>query len=172
MMMTTMIQESKPWYREPWPWILMAGPVVVVIAGFVTAWLAVSTEDGVVEDDYYKKGLAINQTIERDQMAKTLQLRAQLMVGSDAAQLRVLLQQGASGMLPSTLKLKVLHPTRSDMDRVVTLEQGASGYYEGQVKALESTRWRLILEDADSHWRLTGKLQIPKENVVTMQSNG
>ena len=172
MMMTTMTQSNKPWYREPWPWILMAGPAVVVVAGFVTAWLAVSTEDGMVEDDYYKKGLAINQTIARDQMAQSLQIRAQLMVGNDASQLRVMVQKEGPGPLPSALRLKILHPTRSDMDRVVTLEQGASGYYQGQIKALEPTRWRLILEDVDSQWRLTGKLHLPKENVVALRVNG
>ena len=31
---------APPWYREPWPWILMAGPAAVVIAGLFTAWLA------------------------------------------------------------------------------------------------------------------------------------
>ncbi|MBZ0106469.1 MAG: FixH family protein [Sulfuricella denitrificans] len=168
-----MTQSSKPWYREPWPWILMAGPAVVVVAGFVTAWLAVSTEDGMVEDDYYKKGLAINQTLARDQMARSLQLKAQLMLGSDATQLRVMLQKGSGDeVLPPILRLKILHPTRSDMDRVVMLKKSDSGYYEGQLKALEPTRWRLILEDADSHWRLSGKLHMPRESVAVMQVNG
>ena len=31
---------AKPWYREPWPWIMMAGPAAVVVAGAVTMWLA------------------------------------------------------------------------------------------------------------------------------------
>ena len=172
MTMTIMTQANKPWYREPWPWILMAGPAAVVVAGFVTAWLAVATDDGMVENDYYKKGLAINQTIARDEMAQSLKLKAELMIGSDASRLRLVLQKGDSGELPATLRLKVLHPTRSDMDRVLTLEQGAPGYYEGHIKALEATRWRLILEDADSHWRLTGKLHVPKDNVVTLRANG
>lgn len=169
--MTTMTETNKPWYREPWPWILMAGPTAVVLAGIVTAWIAVATDDGLVEDDYYKKGLTINQTIERDQMAQSLHLKAQLMVGGDASRLRVMLQAGDSVTLPSTLRLKILHPTRSDLDRSVTLEQGALGYYEGQLNALEPTRWRLVLEDADSRWRLTGKMHLPKDNVVTMQAN-
>lgn len=172
MMMTTMTQTTKPWYREPWPWILMAGPFVVVVAGFLTAWLAVSTEDGVIEDDYYKKGLAINQTLARDQAAKALQLKAQVMLGGDATQLRVMLQSNGAELLPGILTLKILHPTRADMDRVVKMEKGASGYYEGQFKALEPTRWRLILEDETSRWRLTGKLHLPRDSVVTMQANG
>lgn len=169
--MTAMTQTSKPWYREPWPWILMAGPAAVVVAGFVTGWLAFATDDGLVEDDYYKKGLAINQTIARDQMAEALQLRAQLMVGNDATQLRVMLQKADAGVLPPILRLKILHPARSDLDRVVMLEQSASGYYEGQIRALEPTRWRLVLEDTESHWRLTGKLHLPRESVVTMQAH-
>ena len=51
-----------PWYREPWPWLLMAGPAVVVVAGLFTAWLAVVHEDGLVADDYYKQGLGINKS--------------------------------------------------------------------------------------------------------------
>jgi len=31
---------SKPWWREPWPWILMAGPFVALIACLITVVLA------------------------------------------------------------------------------------------------------------------------------------
>jgi len=61
--------ESTPWYREPWPWILMAGPAAVIVAGAVTYWLAASTADGLVADDYYKRGLAINQELGRERLA-------------------------------------------------------------------------------------------------------
>ena len=37
---------AQPWYRERWPWILMAGPATVVVAGLFTAWLAVRSDDG------------------------------------------------------------------------------------------------------------------------------
>lgn len=33
-------QVSKPWYKERWPWILMAGPAIVVIACIITIYLA------------------------------------------------------------------------------------------------------------------------------------
>ena len=38
----------QPWYREPWPWILMAGPAVVVGAGIATTVIAVRTADPMV----------------------------------------------------------------------------------------------------------------------------
>ena len=50
--MSVMIEKGKPWYREPWPWILMIMPVTAVVAGSFMMWLAVSTEDGLVEHDY------------------------------------------------------------------------------------------------------------------------
>ncbi len=170
--MTEMISKPRQWYREPWPWILMAGPAAVVVAGFITAWLAATTEDGLVEDDYYKKGLAINQTLERDQAAQARQIRAQLMVGTDPRQLRVMLQDGSSAALPATLRLKVLHPTRAGMDRIVNLNQRGEGYYEGHLKELGEGKWRLILEDIDNRWRLTGTWRVPKDRVVMLQSKG
>ena len=60
---------ARPWYREPWPWILMAGPFTVVVAGMITLWLALESSDGMVADDYYKRGLAINQTLSRERLA-------------------------------------------------------------------------------------------------------
>ncbi len=40
----------KPWYREPWPWLLMAGPAIVVVAGFLTLGFAIQSADGLVAD--------------------------------------------------------------------------------------------------------------------------
>ena len=64
-----------PWYREPWPWLLMLGPAGAIIAGAFTVWLAVVHEDGLVADDYYKQGLAINKVIRRQSQAVQLGLQ-------------------------------------------------------------------------------------------------
>ncbi len=44
---------------------MWAGPLTVIVASVFTLWLAVRSEDGLVADDYYKRGLAINQTLAR-----------------------------------------------------------------------------------------------------------
>ena len=36
MPLPTAMSSRRPWYREPWPWMLMAGPLAVVLAGIVT----------------------------------------------------------------------------------------------------------------------------------------
>ena len=66
-MIVESVLSDRPWYREPWPWILMSVPATAVVAGIITLWLAVSSADGLVAEDYYKQGLAINRVIEREE---------------------------------------------------------------------------------------------------------
>ncbi len=39
---------QQPWWRHRWPWLLMAGPFLVVLAGSYTAYLAYTREDALV----------------------------------------------------------------------------------------------------------------------------
>jgi hypothetical protein len=43
--------ENLPWYRQFWPWFIIALPASAVIAGFITLWLAISRPDHLVVDD-------------------------------------------------------------------------------------------------------------------------
>ena len=52
-----------PWWKFGHVWLVIAGPVLVVIAGIITFWIAVRMPDPVVEEDYYRKGIEINQTL-------------------------------------------------------------------------------------------------------------
>jgi hypothetical protein len=65
-------RNAKPWYAQRWPWLLMLGPVLVILAGSYTCWLAFSRQDALVVDDYYKQGRAINQDLRRDRVATAM----------------------------------------------------------------------------------------------------
>ena len=54
---------AAPWWRLGHEWLIIAGPVIVIIAGFVTLWLAISRPDPVVAEDYYRQGIEINKTL-------------------------------------------------------------------------------------------------------------
>jgi hypothetical protein len=151
---------AKPWYREPWPWILMAGPAIVVVAGLATAWLAVRSDDGLVRDDYYKQGLAINQTLGRSDAAARLGIKAKLYLVD--GRVRVLL--GAAG--PGALILQLAHPTRAGMDQSVTLAMIQPGVYEGRLQPLRAGRWHVVLEQSD--WRLAGDWTLPAAGALTL----
>ena len=48
--------ENLPWYKQFWPWFIIALPASAVIASFFTLWLAISNPDYlVVDDDEYRQ---------------------------------------------------------------------------------------------------------------------
>ena len=141
---------SPPWYRQRWPWLLIAGPAIVVVAGFFTLYLAISTDDGVISDDYYKRGLLINKELVRSQRAEAMGLSAVLHVApSGAVRLEL---AGANGAFPDSLTLKLVHPTRSGQDRAVALTHGPGNVYVGDLGAYPPGRWLVSLETPQ--WRL------------------
>ena len=57
------VQTSGPWWTYSLVWMVIAGPAVVIVASFVTLWLAIRTPDPVVAADYYRRGIEINKTL-------------------------------------------------------------------------------------------------------------
>jgi len=43
--------------------MVVAGPAIVVVASFITLYLAVVGKDPVLDEDYYRKGIEINKTL-------------------------------------------------------------------------------------------------------------
>ena len=138
----------KPWYREPWPWLLMSGPAIVVVAGVATAIIAFRGADGLVFDDYYKQGLGINRQIARDQAAADLGIEGEVRIrpGVVSVALR------ARAPLPDRITLRFAHPSRASEDRVLHLARTAAGDWEAPLEALPAVRWRAIVETAQ--WRV------------------
>jgi hypothetical protein len=50
-----------PWWKFGHVWLVVSGPLVVVVASFITLYLAVTRPDPVVSEDYYQQGININQ---------------------------------------------------------------------------------------------------------------
>ena len=162
--MVTLSVVGKSWYREPWPWILMAGPLLVLAAGTMTVWLAIKSDDGLVAVDYYKRGLAINQETARARRAEQLGMAARAEVDGDANRLSVVLT--GPGTLPAQLELTLVHPTRAIADQVVVLHAVTSGLYEGTLTAPVAGRRVLMLEDTSHTWRLAGEAPVGSRKVV------
>ena len=58
-----------PWWKFGHVWLVVSGPVVVVVASFITLYLAVTRPDPVVSEDYYQQGINITQKRVPDQDA-------------------------------------------------------------------------------------------------------
>lgn len=150
--MRSPIGSRNPWYREPWPWLLMAGPAIVIVAGLGTAWLALSTDDGLVAEDYYKRGLLINKELERSRRGDALKLGAVLRFAPDGAVRLEIAGFADATAAPATVRVKLAHPTRAGQDRTLTLARGTDGVYTGNTDALPPGRW-LVTVETDA-WRL------------------
>ena len=143
---------SRPWYREPWPWILMAGPAAVVLAGFATLWLALSSADGLVAEDYYKQGLAVNRVFAREDAAARLGLVATLEPARGELRLRL-----AGRAAPPALFVHLAHATRAGFDVTLRLARGGDGSYRAALPpALPAGHWHVSIEDPRREWRLAG----------------
>jgi hypothetical protein len=50
---------EKPWYKQFWPWFLIALPTAAVIASFITLNIAFKHADVPVQGDYVQHGLTV-----------------------------------------------------------------------------------------------------------------
>ena len=152
-----------PWYRQGWPWFLTALPATAVIAGTITAIIAVRTFDGMVVDDYYKEGKAIVQTLGRVERAHELGLAAQLSIRSDF--IRVELSAASVQSLPARIILTVIHPTRDGADQELVLDS-VQGVFAGPLAPLSTGRWLFQIEDESRSWRMNGAAYLPSETEI------
>lgn len=50
-----------PWYREPWPWLLMLAPGIAIIWGLSTLWVAIHYADPLVTEHAWEEGIRLQQ---------------------------------------------------------------------------------------------------------------
>ena len=161
--MSTTMNDINPWYKQFWPWFIMALPASAVIGGIVTIVIAVNNPDGLVKDDYYKAGLGINRVLEREQKAMSLGLSAAIEWQPAELQLSVQLaaQQPVNG---ERLLLHLVHPTRSGQDIQVPLLLQATGRYTGLLAEIPTAgNWYLFISPEDETWRLNGRARLPEQ---------
>jgi hypothetical protein len=144
--------EEQPWYKNPYVWLVISLPLSAVIAGFITIWLAVITDDGLVSDDYYKEGMEINRVLERDLAAEKLGLSASINLDQETEKIKILLIAKDSFSFPKNLQINFLNRTRKGHDQQLVLERTIDGFYQGKLPDLVMGKWYLQIE-ADN-WRL------------------
>ena len=54
---------SGAWWKFWHVWMVLAGPAIVVVASFVTYYLAASGKDPLIEENYYRKGVEVSKTL-------------------------------------------------------------------------------------------------------------
>ena len=151
------VEDTQPWYKQFWPWVLILLPGTVVVAGLTMVFIANRHADDLVVDEYYKDGLAINRQLEKKQRAQALGINAQLHFGA------AMVSAHTSGPIEAgELKLLMSHPLEADRDFDITLNRQEAGVYRGKLPQAIAPRWHwtleLELEDGQG-WRLDGSVQ-------------
>jgi len=135
----------------------MLGPAAVIVAGVVTVWLAVKTEDGLVVEDYYKEGKAINRVLKREETAGAMGLAGVVRFEAAGHLLRVALHAAPGVQLPRRIEVLFSHPTRAGLDQTVQLELSPDGDYVGAVTPPGEGSWHVLVQDIAGEWRLGGR---------------
>lgn len=154
---------NRPWYKEFWPWFLIAVPIVTLIMGGVLLKLAISTEDSLVVDDYYKEGKAINATLDKEALARKRNITTDLTIDNGSITLKFhsgIPQEG------NALKLSFYHVTLEERDISILLSRDASGIYRGFIEQNMDGKWRVSLTPFDESWKIQNTLNLPYSGTI------
>lgn len=147
--------------REPLVWLVIMIPASAVLMGAVMLTLSITSWDGLVADDYYRRGLEINRTLARDDEAASLDLHARLELDPERGAVALELSGNERFRPPRAVNLRLFHATRAGFDRHLVLrESGTPRRYHGDGIAFTAGHWYLQI-DADA-WRLTDALDAPE----------
>jgi hypothetical protein len=151
--------DTKPWYRQFWPWFVISLPASAVVFSFATLYVAVSGADSLVRDDYYDAGLAINRDFDREREAVRLGLRARFALDDTGGLVVSLEGQGAGDF--AQLSLQLDRPNDATRDLRVDLDVTSPGRFvaRGALPALEG-RWDASLSPVDATWRLASRVEL------------
>lgn len=156
------------WYREPMVWLLIALPLSAVIGGFITLVLAVRTDDGLVVDDYYRRGKEINLVLERDRAARAHGLHGRAVFDAERRVVRITLAARDAQVLPAQIDLDLWHATRRGFDRQLRLVRQLDGVYAAPWSPdLVQGHWHVQLSGGD--WRLLGSVFVPGAAEIDMR---
>lgn len=172
--------DTIPWYRQPLVWMIIAIPSSAILAGIVTIYLAITTDDGLVADDYYKKGLAINRKIEREATATRLQTSAIVEIDTKEGFVKTKFNKGLLPEYPTRLQLALKHATQYQKDHFVTLQYRLDGQYVGSISSEKETAlhegiWHVelsnISSEGDEDWRLVKRTELKGISSVRLSSH-
>lgn len=163
---------NRPWYHEPWTWMLIGLPATAVVASLASAVLAIEGADPIMEDNYYQRGLDINTTLGRVQHAADLGIHASVeydgLRPGESVWVRV---HSAQPLHDPSMQIRLIHPSRSNADRYAILARvpgsaDTAAEFTGQwpdvigpegARDASALQWRIALQGQD--WQVEGELR-------------
>lgn len=168
--MTQQTTPRKPWYKNTWLLFLLVFPAASIVMGSITLYLALSRPVSVVQDNYYKEGLAINQQMQAIEKAQEQGITLQLVLSKGMATVEV------NQTLPSStqqLSLYLSHNLNDKLDRKLIANRVSEQQFATTMQALPAGIWYISVTPADEQqqWRIKGKINNQKQHKFLLTAN-
>ena len=158
-------EDTVPWYRQFWPWFIIALPASAVIAGLSTLWIAMQTSDSLVirSDDGIQ--IVTERNTAAEQAAVRLGLSALITIDLDSGAVVVSLSSQpnvavSDAVSSNSLSLRMRHPTLASRDSLIELvpaipDADGRPTWAGHFVSTPTDRRYVTLSSGDQ-WRLSG----------------
>lgn len=147
-------RDTTPWYRQFWPWFILAILSWGVVSATITLTVALKNPPHMMTGDYAKLGKALVDTHVRADRAEALGLSGTLQAENDEWLLRL----DATELPAQQLMLLVQHPTDAGRDRQIVLNRTGSDEYRAEAIDVP-VRGRLIVSDLEQTWWISSSFQ-------------
>lgn len=156
-------EDTQPWYRQFWPWFIIALLSSSVIAGLTTVWISLQTTDSLVVKSEDGMQIVAERRINAEQLAAELNLAALIEVDPDTGAIAAAIRSAALEKMPATLELEFVHPAFAERDQLIPLhraqpDEAGNPVWAGHFVDMPRGRFYVTLKSGDD-WRLSGEWQ-------------
>ena len=154
---------TQPWYRQFWPWFIIALPCAAVVGSIATAIIA--SKDGVnlVAEDYYKQGKEINQDLSKFDRAEAPRHPYRPQCQRQGADVKSTVRGFPLGQ---ALHLSLFHPTLAGLDSEHLLTADGKGVYRLMLDKPLTGKWHVRVDAFNHEWRLQETAQLPTQAAI------
>ncbi|KDM91446.1 FixH family protein [Photobacterium galatheae] len=156
---------QKPWYKQFWPWFIIAIPTISVVYSMTALYVFSQNKVDLVAEDYYKKGKGINQDFSRLRVADALQIHGDISVQDTNIVLR--LNKGELKSYP-TLRVMFTHRTLAEKDFTQMISPDMQGNYRFSAPEPIDGPWFVEVEPFKGDWMLNSRLNLPSSDPIQL----
>lgn len=153
-----MTDKTEVWYKQFWPWFLMALPMIAVVGSINLAITAIENKPDMVVGDYYAQGKAINNDFALLNRAKELNIHASI---KQTDKELLISFEGVEDK--NSMSFSLYHSTLAERDITVMLTADANGIYHFESDKDLTGKWRLRIEPFNKKWRLEKIITLPRD---------
>ncbi len=153
--------DTTPWYRQFWPWFLIALPGMAVVAGIYTLFLAINTQDSLVMNSSdLSIGKAKESILAAETRAREMGLEATITIDLETGLVTAKLMANVELPAADSLRLDLSHPAFAERDQSTTLframpDESGAPTWAGHFSTVPEGRWYVVMESG-GEWRLNG----------------